>query len=186
MNDGRPLQFLAQFCFADSTDLFPKLPGDVMVIFIDAPDGLEEWFWGDRVTRLEWVRFTDGPVLKKLPPGVKPVVDHEWYGVRHRTSDYPRAIERVRKLDKDDDDLFEVPVINGTKIGGAIATFHGRAPRGRLLCRLASIWPSRGFAFPWTNRRTKKHDAKLSLGDAGCLSFFLMPNGRVRVSFDSH
>ena len=35
---GRPLQFLAQFCFADSKDLVGDLPGDVLLAFVEDGD----------------------------------------------------------------------------------------------------------------------------------------------------
>jgi hypothetical protein len=29
------MTFVAQFCFGDSTDLFPSLPGDLLLLFAD-------------------------------------------------------------------------------------------------------------------------------------------------------
>jgi hypothetical protein len=53
--DEEPLQFIGQICFADSRDLFPKLPGDVLLIFTDGDDGMIQmqcimsgFRWGNR------------------------------------------------------------------------------------------------------------------------------------------
>lgn len=191
--DGVPLRFLAQFCFADSRDLFPKLPGDLLVIFLGGMvDDLGDWFWEERFTRLEWVTLSDAAVLSRLPPGVAPVSKYEWYGVRHRSFDYPRAMKNTRAAAEaqEDEDLFLLPVSNGTKIGGAAINHHGRAPSGQLVCRLGSINAANGVAFPWTNRRAKKKsefpDTKaLSIGDAGGLEIFISKNGRLRIAFGS-
>jgi hypothetical protein len=52
-DDGRPMTFLAQFCFAESRDLVGKLPGDLLLIFAEGRDAyLPDPY--DSSLRFEW------------------------------------------------------------------------------------------------------------------------------------
>lgn len=85
-NDGRPLVFLGQICFADSRDLFSfKLPGQVALIYGAFDDG---YSWLNDGSALEWsplkikdpMRYADPPWGCHLPV--------EYQGVIHRTVQY--------------------------------------------------------------------------------------------------
>ena len=47
-------QFLAQFCFLDSKALVPKLPGDILLLFV--PQDKEDWIWDNSLIHFEWVK----------------------------------------------------------------------------------------------------------------------------------
>jgi hypothetical protein len=112
-SEGTPLQFLAQFCFADSKDLVWKLPGEILQLFV--PQDTSNWFADTKSIHFEWSQLESVPVITKLPDEVPPYCDSEWYGVIHRTRDYPEAVELSEKLDLDS--ASELPIMNGTKIG---------------------------------------------------------------------
>src|SRR5262249_19088597 len=53
--DGRPMTFLAQFCFSGSTDLVGELPGDVLLVFArDDQAYFSSIFGDDDGLRFEW------------------------------------------------------------------------------------------------------------------------------------
>lgn len=170
--DGSPYQFLAQFCFVDSRDLAGKLPGDILLLFV--PQGDEDWLWElDRV-HFEWLSLDTSALIDALPKGVQSFCRSEWYGVIHRTHDYPGAAEQARKLEVDQP--YNLPVINGSKIGGIPHTIQtkskygvdpttglpvllpekkGKSPAQRFLCQLTSIQAAPDVVYPWTNQKKK-------------------------------
>jgi hypothetical protein len=81
--DNKPFTFVAQFCFADSVDIVPKLPGDILVIL--APD--KDY----QRPVLHWFSLRTKTLL---PPGKVP--KPRWriqpcHAVLHRTAEYPEA-----------------------------------------------------------------------------------------------
>lgn len=168
--DGSPCQFLAQFCFLDSGDLAGQLPGDILLLFVPQNEG--EWIWELDQVRFEWLPANSGRLIDQLPKGVAPYSQSEWYGVIHRTHDYPGMMEQARKLEVDQP--YNLPVINGSKIGGIphaiqskanyaidpttgrpvqLPDKKGKRPTQRFLCQLSSIQAAPEVAHPWTNRK---------------------------------
>ncbi|MBW3636973.1 MAG: DUF1963 domain-containing protein, partial [Armatimonadetes bacterium] len=89
---GRAMNFIAQFCFADSRDIAPNLPGDVLLIFGD--DECIEWTDDDpSAMAFEWVNLGETNLV-----GAEEIPRAGWsltpyYGEIHRTFDYPEAEE---------------------------------------------------------------------------------------------
>jgi hypothetical protein len=166
-DDGSPCQFLAQFCFLDSRDLVGKLPGDLLLMFV--PPGEEDWLSDFDLVRFEWLRLGKQPLIDHLPQGVQPYCQSEWYGVLHRTHDYPAAAEQASELEVDQP--YNLAVLNGTKIGGIPHTIQSEAnfvtdpdtglplfpadygvESRQFLCQLASIQAAPDVPYPWTNQ----------------------------------
>ena len=126
VDDGSPCQFLAQFCFLDSRGLVGKLPGDILALFVPQDD--EEWLWELDQVRFEWLAADVEALIDELPKGVQPYCRSEWYGVLHRAHDYPGAMEQARKLEVDQP--YNLPTINGTKIGGIPHAVRSKAKYG--------------------------------------------------------
>ncbi len=100
-DDGRPMTFLAQFCFDESRDLVGELPGDVLLIFAeDRQAYLPNPY--DSSLRFEWHHLGLRDLIR-----AEEIPDVDWklrpyFGVLHRT---------------DDEDLEGTPG-GQTKIGG--------------------------------------------------------------------
>jgi hypothetical protein len=80
---GAPATFVAQFSFADSTDLLPNLPGDLLSV-LAANDDYQS-------LALRWFRLGE---KRLLPPAQVPAprwVIHPCHAVLHRTAEYPEA-----------------------------------------------------------------------------------------------
>src|SRR5262249_34190722 len=109
---GLPYRFLAQLNFADSQDLLPELPGQVLLLLVE--DG-EDWLYEPDRIHFEW-----------LPLGLMPVASFEcswmvnpgrtFFGAINRSADYPEASERAARSEVQMH--YNLPIINGTKIGG--------------------------------------------------------------------
>ena len=178
---GKPLQFLAQFNFLDSKDLFDKLPSDVLLMFVDS--GMYSEF--DTIY-FEW-----------LPAGGAHVATTDskrmffpktaFYGAIYRTADYPDsrklAYEACNSWPKNlpllDSWPKNLPLLNGTKIGGRphfiqsddnleavpemrrenpfrpgeMMTIPARPPRKGYLCQLGSIHAHSDVKYPWANQK---------------------------------
>lgn len=86
--DGIPLHFLGQICFADSKDILPcKLPGDVALIFGRWQRGYTFLPDDSTIEALEW-----SPLKLKKPltmaPGWTTVLPFCYHGVIHRSVQY--------------------------------------------------------------------------------------------------
>jgi uncharacterized protein YwqG len=188
--DGSHLQFLAQFCFADSKDLIPSLPGEILLMFV--PQGEAEWLWEPDQIRFEWMTRTKTALVEILPTGVQAYCQSEWYGVLHRTFDYPSATGRAEELELDEH--WNVPVLNGSKIGGVPHAVQQDDDRTKevadrlFLCQLSSIQPAPQVAYPWTNQKKKLslsfdeegiygEGNQCVFGDMGSIYVFLEPSG---------
>jgi Domain of unknown function (DUF1963) len=196
---GQPMDFLAQFCFADSSDLFDSLPGDVLIIFADGRYG-EDWHEGDAgALRFEWVNRSESRVVET---GDIPASRWELfpvYGEIHRTKDYVMG-EVTTELEKAYHQPWCIAVVEGTKIGG-IPRWIQQAEKipGRFLCSLGSVHPdyqvgSIRRTYPFTNfegplvRRRRGFrageeeidgDRLLMWDDVGSLFLFLDDDGRI-------
>ncbi len=159
----------------------PELPGDLLLLFI--PPDNEDWYCELGRMRFEWVSVEPQPLIDQLPKGVRPYGGSEWYGVIHRTYDYPDIIESVMRLNINQPN--DLAIINGTKIGGMphiiqeeyvynsdptrvvpISTFKikAKASQSRFLCQLTSIQAAPQLPYPWTNH---KDELSLEFNDSG-------------------
>lgn len=204
--DGSPYQFLAQICFLDSRDLTGKLPGDILLIFV--PQNDEDWLWEMELIRFEWVTADNHTLINSLPDGVKPYSKSEWYGVLHRTHDYPYSEQMADELEVDQ--AYDLPIINGTKIGGlphgiqdqfkytvdpttglpvALPNKNEIAQPKQFLCQLTSIQAAPNVPYPWTNQKKKLSldfdstgiygdENECVFGDMGSIYVFLDPSGK--------
>lgn len=177
-DDGQPMRFLAQFCFADSGFIFQHLPGQLLSIFC-SPSGYQadklQFHWlGPRETDL--VQPEDIPVSTDLTPV---------FGVLHRSYDYaelPDSMSRYRRSHL----LYR---IQGTKIGGLPSWIQSEEDLpGRFLCALGSVDPEPRQPYPFVNMRDpipsrrSERARYLMLGDVGSLYFFLDDDGEVRCT----
>jgi Domain of unknown function (DUF1963) len=207
--EGRPLTFLAQFCFADSKDHIGELPGDVLVIFM-------------RTSVAPWAVESVGPlidpyddinslVFEWYPIGLDDLIDEPYpealpfefptcFAVRYRTTDFVEqdsAIaafsESIADLGLSKAELRGVFCHPGMKIGGS--PFWLRAPDPTLKGRfIASFWGVNltwERPFPWVgeSRRLSLNDSSkrsnmLLIRDGCCINSFLTEDGS--IDWDAH
>ena len=96
---GTPMNFVAQFCFADSRDITPELPGDILLLFLEGKkwgcgDDDYDFIWGapddqDSGVVLEWVSLGDFPLTTEAEIPQTKMRIMPCYGAIHRTWDYP-------------------------------------------------------------------------------------------------
>jgi hypothetical protein len=203
-SSGTPMTFVAQICFADSRDLTPPLPGDILLLFIEGVDGTGGWeaepqytfLWNmedeDSEVHIVWASLHDRPLIT-----VEDIPATNWQlmpfsGIIHRTWDYPQANgfaypEIARHIPT---------VFEATKIGGICPwpDSWSLSPLGETdhyLCSVSSLSFASGN-FPFLNVPTDKAPALqtlrrskmdgLMIGDMGLINFFLAPDGTVSWS----
>jgi hypothetical protein len=197
---GIPLTFVAQICFADSRDLTPIIPGDVLLIFTEAKNwGTEEDplhdFTGeaedDSYLLFEWVSFHDFPLITQQEIPETGLEIMPCYAAIYRTWDYPQADEFAYP------DLAEnIPgVIEATKIGGicpwseASWSDYTENETSEYLCSLRSIDHEMSWPFPFLNIPDDKDwldwgpGGPLKIGDVGFINLFLQRDGTIRWRF---
>jgi hypothetical protein len=160
---GQPMAFLAQFCFADSSDLVGALPGDVLVVFardeeafLDTPHGDDPPF------RFEWYPLgLEGLVTAAAVP---------------RTS--WKLLPCYTRLERREE---EPSGYEGVKIGGTPYWLqHPLDVSGRFLAALGQL------------RLNETQDERaagyryLRMADAGLLNLFWEPDGRITWDFQSY
>jgi len=203
---GVPMAFVAQFCFADSRDLVPPLPGDLLLVFIEgkelqlkrpaskwSPNIFYDFVWGygdhrDSSVIFEWVSLGDFPLITleeipNLPWRITPL-----YGTLYRTWDYPSA------------DGFAYPEVaehiatelEAMKIGGVYPSpWIPQDDLGNYLCTLNSIFCQEP-SYPFLNvpKPLSAEEWRLSaneplqIGDMGLMNIFLSADGSVRWAAD--
>ena len=172
--DGFELRFVGQLCFADSSDLVPGLPADVLLIFGDDDALIAE---PDRLV-FEWVRLGIEDLVDQLPQREDRLTP--FHGVLHRTHDWPDAEELFAAYRRGD----ILAVWEGTKLGGVPHYIQGdENPVGRFIGALGSIAVPEDDRYPFVNvpePRGRSGDNDLMIGDMGSLYLFLFPDGRVR------
>jgi hypothetical protein len=170
--DGRPMTFLAQFCFAESPDLIGKLPGDVLLVFAEDHQAYLPNPY-DSSLRFEW-----------YPLGLRDLIDSEempkvawklrpYFGVLYRT---------------DDEHLVGHPE-GETKIGGEPAWIQlDESPGGRFLCELGRVQsvPAEWNRWGGDKETGDRPGEELQMADAGCLYFFLRADGAIRWAFQCY
>ena len=188
--EGNPLTFLGQLRFCESRDLFPELPGDILLVFVD-----DAW-----VTHLhhEWYSLgqTDLVAEEDLPETSWQIPT--FWGVRHRSVDY-----------QDREAVFPAltyAAFNGTKIGGisryqfdTLGRYSDQAkpphlfegahfyaePEGRFLASFCSLQAEPNRQHPWLNRiqplslKELHTDNEVVIGDMHWLELFLQDDGRI-------
>jgi hypothetical protein len=193
---GEPCTFVAQFCFADSTDLLPELPGDILVIYSEEDDYSELQYY--------WLSLEDADDL--VDPDSIP--SQRWsiqpcYAVLHRTADFPEA--KYASLEQYLDQypypfgLWSRWMLDATKIGGywtergeladpdsvddpelrediRRCNERSRQMQDEFICQLGSL--SGGKPWPFLNAPTAKDVEErrtgrlLCLWDMGALALF--------------
>lgn len=198
-DQGVPLHFIGQICFADSMDLFPfELPGDIVLIF-------DRWSCGS-------VGVGDSPVLEWSSSKV----DHQPGFARHPFAELPFCFEGVihRSRQYTDWSAYEEPFIKagwkdgGWNIGHVQATSvgtHASLPQGWPFedgdgCTLVAVlssyyfrgdWPlcDASRAFRLIARDGSEYEPvggvdglSLGIGDAGAIWIYRNKRGKFMVS----
>jgi hypothetical protein len=191
--DGSPYHFLAQFNFADSTDIIDHdLPGKVLLLLTDSK---EDWLWGNEGLSFHWVSAGISPAPNlKVPSAIGD--SGPFYGVIHRTADYPDSSNAAYKLRVSQS--YNLPIINGTKIGGLPHFIQsGADDAGHFLCQLGSIQAAPYAPYPWVNRREPLglefdndgiygNENCAVFGDMGSIYLFMDDDGKVSRSFECY
>jgi hypothetical protein len=153
--DGNPLQFVCQFCFADSRDIIGDLPSDILAIFIDPHHDL---VWSDdgsqRGWQFHWLALGESDLLsaEKLPEIESAWPISPYYGAIHRTHDYPDLGEDGGWFGWDHLEWSGLGLIQATMIGGAPWWQQGNPDLpGRFLCVHESIKPALHVPYPYLN-----------------------------------
>jgi len=200
---GTPMNFVAQFCFADSRDIAPALPGDILLIFAEG----KEWryrkevhydfAWGDGEERdsalhFEWVTLDDD--LPLATPQEAPQTGWQimpCFAAIYRTWDYPAA-DGFAYPEVDE----HIPtVLEATKIGGVCPWLDeleesGSLPDGEFLCSLSSIFPEIYKPYPFLNvpepipYEEWRASHALMIGDVGLINIFV--NGYGDLCWTAH
>lgn len=201
---GVPLTFVAQICFADSLDITPELPGDVLLVFAEG----KEWSykgevhydfeWGnedehDSALHFEWAMLGDTALVTadEIPSTGWQIMP--CYAAIHRTWDYPTADGFAYPAVAD-----HIPTVNEATKNGGICPWlddvesSGTAPPGKYLCSLSSLHPEIYEPFPFLNvpepisweEWSQSHP--LMIGDVGLMNFFLNSYGDLSWTAHSH
>jgi hypothetical protein len=197
---GKPLTFVAQFCFADSHDLTGELPGDVLLIFVESDEYGLDLNWADeaemkRQIVFEWVSIGDFPLVTAAMIPKTKWKPFPCYGAIFRAYDYP-------DLDKFayPETANYIPTINSaTKIGGVPEWIqYEELLPGRFLCELNSTMAEGVLPYPflnrsapldktWSKQRTGEFGKTdlLHWGDVGTLYLFIDDEGQIHWTIQS-
>jgi Domain of unknown function (DUF1963) len=191
-DEGSPLSFLAQFNFADSRDLFrTPLPGDVLLLLVEDP---EDYLEPDLI-QFEWLPMGLPPV-SHFDESLMATTAGPFYGVIHRSDDYPDSTERASNLEIPQS--YDLPILNGTKIGGVPHWIQrGDGSGDQFLCQLGSIQAAHRVPYPWVNQAESlglEFDDRgiygdsntIVFGDMGSIYIFLDPDGSTTCSFECY
>ncbi|MCK4874201.1 MAG: DUF1963 domain-containing protein [Phycisphaerales bacterium] len=190
--DGSPCYFLAQFNFADSIDIVgPGLPGMVLLLLTDSEEG---WLWGAERMYFHWM---PGDITPANDLDVPSAIGSSgpFYGVIHRSADYPAAEDAAFELKVPG--RYDLDILNGTKIGGLPHFIQsGIDTDARFLCQLGSIQAHPGVPFPWVNQREPlglesspgiySDDNCAIFGDMGSIYLFIDDEGKVSWHFECY
>jgi hypothetical protein len=200
---GEPLQFIGQICFADSRDLFPKLPEDVLLIFTN---GLycDDWYEAEEspdAVHYEWLPLKESNLIGESAVPKQSMKLLPCYGSVYRTFDYDGVDRKtLNALEKKVQCPWKLDVIAGTKIGGVAGRIQ-EAPKMTkpLLCSINSVEPATECPWPFLNSekeikgfRWKTSDKKfscenaLSWGDAGAMFLFLNKRSQIEGIVESY
>lgn len=194
-NDGVPLNFIAQMCFLDSSDVVEDLPGDVLLLFckgdVFSPDEFE----------VRWAKVADDTTLwtlEEAPQESENSKVPKLFGSIFRSKDYFQGpSQAIKDVDNryDNSKLF---IFNAFKIGGEATYVQNNTKRDneRFVCQFSSIVPIPGYSFlnlqELPNRRTSpmsySKGFSLPLGDGGVICVYqdLENRDQFRVEFETH
>lgn len=163
--DGKPLVFLAQFCFAESHDIVGNTPGEVLLVF---SRGREIAFGIKRdYLYFEWHDIEPDVFIDDGQTALSSWTIPRVYGNRFRSCDYCSSVagDAARDFIAEADPNCEYPEVyasslcrvSGTKIGGCP---HWKEPHeeaeklndARFLCALACFVPRFAQTYPFVNR----------------------------------
>jgi hypothetical protein len=170
MQSKKPLTFVAQFCFSDSRDLFPDLPGDILLAFFE-DFAAEPYTYFPGPPRFEWYSLGQQELVSaaEIPPTgfAVPVC----FAARHRSCDYPtetaqgtvtRTVQKtfVNSLESPDVENLQrtACVFPNLKIGGT-PRWPGETPGieveigsgVRFIAAIPSIFVGSEDEYPWLN-----------------------------------
>jgi uncharacterized protein DUF1963 len=158
---GEPLRFIGQLCFADSRDILPKLPADVLLVFGDEDALLAE---PERLF-FEWRGLTDAPLVSEVPAVDDVLVP--FHGSLHRTSDWEDAIFEGTKIGGRPRFIQDVPDVSGAFVGAI----------GSISVATDQEYPFINVAEP----RGWSQENELMIGDMGSLYLFVHRDGSVEA-----
>ncbi|MEM1228720.1 MAG: DUF1963 domain-containing protein [Planctomycetota bacterium] len=192
-NNGTPLLFVAQFCFADSLDVFDReLPGTILSLLTARADA---WMWPDGDLRFHW--HTGDEPNAELNGILSATGDAgPFFGSIYRTCDYPAAIELA--LDQEVPRSYLLAALEGTKMGGVPRFIQQEfSVKPNHLCQLGSIQAHPNVPYPWVNQSDPLGlsfnekgiygDQNCAvLGDMGSVYMELGSDGNVTRSFECY
>lgn len=195
---GKPMKFLFQFCFSDSHDLLPILPGDLLVIMSENGDDSIFDAEGNDPENPDIITFEEGFAwqaywlslgedLETVENKLARVIKHPLHASIFRTGDAPgfnpnekqtsAQIRLFESREYSDFGLYSSFPIQGTKIGGIPAYMQDEyPPQGGIF--LGALWSyTLSPSFPDVPRTNLYDEAfSLYLGGNGHLNLFWLPD----------
>jgi hypothetical protein len=189
-SDGSPSFFLAQFDFTDSCDIVGDLPGDLLLVFADDPDGAV------KPCHFEWHALEEENLITAAEIPKHRFSFAPCYGHIHRTENFPHAKElrspgqeypKCRGLDVWA--AYHVPQYQATQIGEAPFYIQPRDENqpGRIICTISSVHPDGYKTYPFLNRHDallpdERHGKYLMMGDVGSIFVSIDDDGSLHCS----
>ncbi|MEZ5940032.1 MAG: DUF1963 domain-containing protein [Planctomycetaceae bacterium] len=201
--EGVPYTFVAQFCFLDSTDITPKTPGEVLLVFFRYAKSHWNRTPGDVV--IEWSSSILTNPLKRGDMPTPAFTVPELSGVLVRYQEYPGTGTLFHELGHGEPWLLETT--QATKIGPETHFIQGRPewdeqPKPRLLCTLSALHMRYRFdphnRWPLVNRESLSKEEisqnpisdwgryRMMFADSGCMYFFIDSEGKIEVFGDCY
>lgn len=196
-DDGKPLTFLAQFCFVDSKDLVGDLPGDVLLVFTESEDQCCDTLY------YEWYPLGISDLIQPAEFPKQPLYLKPFYGHVCRVASYPEA--RWTKLEetgtmhmmcdgKEISQGYWLLQYQAMQIGRAPFFIQGNPGLpGKHLCAINSVWPDIHQPYPWINHPEPLYaedewhftfEGQLELGDTGCIYITMTDDGELHSAQD--
>jgi hypothetical protein len=192
---GTTGDFYAQLNFADSKDIVPSLPGDVLLVF--RFHDLEQCTsWDEELYEFLWVEQREQDLIQAHEVRCSQAAANDPWpvmtGYRVRTFDDP---DQVNRLIADDSIDARLHSAHATKIGGAATDVQDvRGPEVpdsyRFLGQITGVWPGSGTPYPVVDRAAPvaqhSHDdyeALVSGPGDGVTCLYLDSDARVRMHF---
>jgi hypothetical protein len=189
-SSGDPMLFLAQFNFASSRDLYPDLPGDLLLVFADGGEFVES-------IQFEWQPLGTPDLISAEEIPSHPDAFDPCYGHVLRTVSYPAAKPKRDYGFEMYPKYGEFNVWSWYHLLQYQATQIGRAPffiqegdsglPGQVLCTISSVQPDQHKPYPWVNHPEPlmpedefRYDFNyLMMGDVGCIYISIDDAGRL-------
>ncbi|MCA8919401.1 MAG: DUF1963 domain-containing protein [Planctomycetes bacterium] len=167
-NNGKPMVFVGQFNFGDSTDILMALPGQILSIFVKEDD-----LYDPEHFHFEWLNESDGALIQQTPTS-------GWWGNK------PVFGQKFRTWDSAEHGTYQ-----STKIGGLRHLIQDELGLpGKHLATLHSLNFYGGKPDPFANRETPLSEDEdrgyFCIGDVGSLYIFIGEDGVVRAENASY